>query len=220
MRNVFSELDFATAKAASQLARLTYDLREQRKSLLASCGVEHEEQLLVALRAGSAPEHPTYEQYLAACTLAQTHAQLRAELARMTGMAAGGASARATPRPDCAPPAADDSEGTLLQQLALQVELDFGEYLAAPVGQSLDAISVRFQNATHLEARFASADAYSLVWSNGAAETRLDTAPGPDRAAASHLHDASGKLLADPLTQPGRAPWDNLRAVILHLLRT
>lgn len=63
-----------------KLTHLTYDLRENRKLVLAQHDVRDEAELLSAIRAGTIPEHPGYEHYLAACILEETREEARSIL--------------------------------------------------------------------------------------------------------------------------------------------
>ena len=106
-------------------------------------------------------------------------------------------------------------------ELAQRVEEHFGGQLEAPVDVKLDALIVRLDNGTILEARIAAPDAYTIAWAWGEAELRIDTAPLHSDLATfpNHLHAADGKLRADPLTHCGDAPIDNLRRVIHAILQ-
>lgn len=72
MVNFFKDLDYETASEVEALTRLIYELRQNRRDLLDSCGVADEAALLEWIRAGGTDEHPAYEQYLAARILADT----------------------------------------------------------------------------------------------------------------------------------------------------
>lgn len=82
-----------------------------------------------------------------------------------------------------------------------------------------DALLVSLHNQVTIELRFADAREYSIGWRWGDAELRIDTAPlhGELATFPNHLHDSAARLRADPLTDPGRQPWDNVRAVIAAL---
>ena len=105
-------------------------------------------------------------------------------------------------------------------ELAQRVEEHFGGQLDAPVDVKLDALIVRLDNGTILEARIAAPDAYAIAWAWGEAELRIDTAPLHEGTGTfpNHLHAADGSLCADPLTRCGAEPWDNLAAVITAVL--
>lgn len=97
----------------------------------------------------------------------------------------------------------------------------FGEQLdgAPQIGQ--DALTLHFQNGLVLQARFASPEEYSIQWRFGDTEHRIDTAPlHPELSTfPHHVHDSQGKTYPDPLTIPGRSPWDNLQAVLDVILK-
>jgi hypothetical protein len=62
------------------LSRLLYDLREDRKLILAQYRASDEDTLLALIAAGEVGEHPAYDHYLAAKTLAHTREALREQL--------------------------------------------------------------------------------------------------------------------------------------------
>lgn len=66
-----------------RLTRLGYELRENRKRLLARYGVEDEAALLGRIRSGALAEHPAYEHYLSARVLEASRLSLRAQLAAL-----------------------------------------------------------------------------------------------------------------------------------------
>ncbi len=105
---------------------------------------------------------------------------------------------------------------TLHAALADEIVRRFGERLDGAPRLGQDALTLQFQSGLVLQARFASADEYSIKWRFGDAERRIDTAPlHPELSTfPHHLHDSQGKIRPDPLTIPGRSPWDNLRAVL------
>ena len=75
---------------------------------------------------------------------------------------------------------------------------------------------LRFGKTLEMEVRFAAEDAYSIRWVSGQDVLCIDTAPRRDlpKGTSSHLHDHRGRVVADPLTQPGAAPIENLSRVI------
>ncbi|WP_324781076.1 hypothetical protein [Thiobacillus sedimenti] len=81
MPEFFESIDFELATAIEELARLSYELRENRNAILAAHDVADEAALLARIEAGEADEHPTYEYYLAARILADTRDAARAALA-------------------------------------------------------------------------------------------------------------------------------------------
>lgn len=80
MQSYFEGLDHDDAELIESLSRVTYILRENRKSLLEQDGVEDEQALLGKIMAGEIPEHPAYEHYLSAHILAATRNAIRDEL--------------------------------------------------------------------------------------------------------------------------------------------
>lgn len=81
MKNIFDNLGYEEAGQLEQLTRLVYELRENRRNILATHHVSDEQSLLNAIVAGGIPEHPGYEHYLAARILAETREQARQLLA-------------------------------------------------------------------------------------------------------------------------------------------
>lgn len=105
---------------------------------------------------------------------------------------------------------------SLHPDLAATLAAERAEALATPPRLTQDALELELANGVLLTVRYAAADAYSLRWRCGigdaAAELGIDTAPlHPDLATRpNHLHLADGRVVADPLTCPDRAPEDNL----------
>jgi hypothetical protein len=96
----------------------------------------------------------------------------------------------------------------------------FQDALAEAVEQRQDALVVRLNNGVTLEVHYLAADAYSLRWTCGEIEFGIDTAPlHPDLATfPNHFHDATGRVVADPITRPDAVPEDNLCRLIRALL--
>lgn len=105
-------------------------------------------------------------------------------------------------------------------ELASAIEASFTDGLASPVEQKQDALIIRLENGVTLEVRYAAADAYSLRWAYGDAESGIDTAPLHHglETFPNHFHDAGGRIIADPITRPGALPEDNLQRLIRALL--
>ncbi|PMS17818.1 hypothetical protein C0Z18_18380 [Trinickia dabaoshanensis] len=80
MTDFFQHVPSEAAQQIDALSRLLYDLREDRKQILAAYGVEQEQALMARIASGEIEAHPAYERYLAAKTLAQTREALRAQL--------------------------------------------------------------------------------------------------------------------------------------------
>jgi len=104
--------------------------------------------------------------------------------------------------------------------LAEQVSARYGAKLAADPHLSQDALTLQFNDGLALELRFVSAGEYAIHWLWGDAELRIDTAPVHPGLATfpNHLHDHQGACRADPLTVPGRDPWENVERVLESVL--
>lgn len=199
MANFFEGMPPDTAIRLEQLSRLAFQAREYRNAILAPYGVADEAALLEHVREGKADEHPAWEHYLAARILTDTREAARAMIA-----------SRAEEPPSV----------PIHLQLAALVEEEFSASLAAAPEQTLDALVVRLAGDLVLTVHYASADAYSLRWRRGEREAGIDTAPVHSGLATrpNHFHAAGGEILADPLTNPSRAPAENLRTLIRALL--
>ena len=105
-------------------------------------------------------------------------------------------------------------------ELGAAIEASFADDLASPVEQKQDALIIRLKNGVTLNVRYAAADAYSLRWAYGDAESGIDTAPLHRGLATfpNHFHDAGGHVVADPITRPDNPPEDNLNRLIRALL--
>lgn len=79
--NFFENLPHEEALEVEQLSRLVYELREHRKSVLALSGAADAPALLEHIARTGVPEHPAYEQYLAARILGDLHDTAREALA-------------------------------------------------------------------------------------------------------------------------------------------
>ena len=64
----------------NRLTNLLHDLRDSHAALLARHGAGDEDTLLAMIRAGAAGEHPAYEDYLGARTIAALRETIRADL--------------------------------------------------------------------------------------------------------------------------------------------
>lgn len=97
---------------------------------------------------------------------------------------------------------------------------EFGERLTAPPRETLDALEAQFDTGLVLQIRYPDPDEYSLRWQYDERTLGIDTAPlhsGLD-SFPNHLHDREGRVVADPLTRPGRPAWENLQPLIARLL--
>lgn len=80
MEDFFRNIPFEQAEQMNELARLTFELRENRKQLLARHGAEDEGALKETILSGALPEHPTYEDYLGAKILGEAREAIRQDL--------------------------------------------------------------------------------------------------------------------------------------------
>lgn len=81
MSTFFDRLAPQSALDIDNLSRLVYELRENRKRILDTCGVGDEAALLDGISSGTIPEHPGYEAWLGASELARSHEAARQLLA-------------------------------------------------------------------------------------------------------------------------------------------
>ncbi|WP_159876881.1 MULTISPECIES: hypothetical protein [Aquitalea] len=85
MTQFYDQLPLDTAQQIEPLSWLSYQLRENRKALLAHYGVNNAQELLARIESGALDEHPAYEHYLSLFILEQqrdaTREQLRLVLA-------------------------------------------------------------------------------------------------------------------------------------------
>lgn len=87
MDNFYSNIPADQAQEIEQCARLMYELRGARDTLLAQLGAADAPQALACIVRGEMPEHPSYEQYLSARILDTLHAEVRADLAERVKIA-------------------------------------------------------------------------------------------------------------------------------------
>ena len=104
-------------------------------------------------------------------------------------------------------------------ELRERIEEAYGDSLDGEVRLTQDALLVLFDGGLAVELRYLDPREYSLQWAWGDAELRIDTAPlhGGLPTYPNHLHDADGRLRADPVTVPGRDPWKNVQALLDRL---
>lgn len=104
-------------------------------------------------------------------------------------------------------------------ELGQSVELAFQDALDG-LEHRQDILIIHLRNGVTLEVRYAAADAYSLRWRYGDAESGIDTAPLHPGLATfpHHFHDAGGRVVADPITRPDASPQDNLHRLIHALI--
>ncbi len=99
------------------------------------------------------------------------------------------------------------------------IDVQFAQAITEPTERCRDALLVRLGNGAIVELRIANAEEYAITWRWGDAELRIDTAPLHPQLSTypNHLH-REDQLLPDPLTHPGRDPWENVSSVITAIL--
>ena len=80
MADFYEDIPVEQADQIEAISRLRYELRENHAALLKKYSVEDIQQLKQGIEQGTIPEHPAYEDYLAAAITAQTQEILREEL--------------------------------------------------------------------------------------------------------------------------------------------
>lgn len=105
-------------------------------------------------------------------------------------------------------------------ELSNAITSNYGEHLLETPQVSHDAILVRFSSGLSLECRFANQDEYSVAWQWQDKVFRIDTAPVHSELNTfpNHMHLPDGTTIADPLTEPGRLPWDNLDTILKKVI--
>jgi len=76
----YDNLSAEDVDTLNRLTQLLHELRDSCTALLARHGAEDEEALLAMIRAGEAGEHPAYEDYLGARSIAMLRETIRADL--------------------------------------------------------------------------------------------------------------------------------------------
>ncbi len=89
MSNYFDKLPLQAADELEQLSRLQYELRESHKALLHPYDVADEALLLEKIRTRELNEHPAYEHYLGARTIAVLHGEVRSQLKHLLNILGG-----------------------------------------------------------------------------------------------------------------------------------
>lgn len=185
-------------------ARTAYLLRESRKEILRRYAVESEAALLDKIRHGMVAEHPGYEHYLSALILEQMRVQVQAEMIALE----------------------KDDLGTLpaiSQHVILKQKLErhYAKRMTEAPRLAQDALILAFDTGMLMELRYYSDDEYSVNWSWGERDLRLDTAPvHMDQAGfPRHVHGAGGGLRPDTVTQAGAGCWENFSRLLTLLLK-
>lgn len=106
-------------------------------------------------------------------------------------------------------------------ELKTRIEAQYANQLDGEIQLKQDALLALFDSGLALELRYLNPNEYSIQWSWGDAELRIDTAPLHKELSTfpNHFHDAEAILHPDTLTVPGKMPWDNVRQLIDRLLQ-
>jgi len=80
MTSFFHNTPSEAVRQIDDLSSLSYEMREDRKRILAQYDAADETALLAAIVAGEVAEHPAYEHYLVAKLLGETREALREQL--------------------------------------------------------------------------------------------------------------------------------------------
>lgn len=106
-------------------------------------------------------------------------------------------------------------------ELKEHIKSHFSDQLEGEPTLRQDALQIQFDTGLLMELRYLNRDEYSLKWLWGDAELRIDTAPlhADLSTYPNHFHDADANLRPDPVTVPGREPWDNVRELIGRVLQ-
>lgn len=206
MNEMTDDMDSGMDPAAMQslYAKALYRLRESRKALLNQYGVRDEAQLLEKIRAGEVNEHLAYEHYLSALIMEQGRLQLREEVLVRFG----------------SKPADEVPAISVHMMLQERLEETYATRLTEPVRLAQDALLLSFDTGLMMEVRYFNKDEFSLHWSWGEAELRLDTAPVHDacKGFPRHLHRDDGTIVEDPLGIEAEDPWDGFAELLEVLL--
>lgn len=199
-------MDSENAEALQELyAKTAYMLRESRKEILKQYAVECETDLLEKIKNSEVNEHPAYDHYLSALILDQTRMQVRAEMLMQFGE---------TPAGFVAPVAC-------LHLIFKEIlEEHYADRMVEPVRLAQDALTLSFDTGLMMEVRYFSDEAYSINWSWGDAELRMDTAPMHANCASFplHVHDENGIVRSAPGAIPGLDGWRSFSGLLDTLL--
>lgn len=185
-------------------AETNYRLRESRKAVLQRYAVQSEAGLLAQIEQACVAEHPAYELYLSALILEQTRMQIRAEMVSQLD------------------PANEVDLPSISVHLGLreQLQTHYEARLLEPVQLAQDALMLSFDTGLKVEVRYFSRQEYSIGWSWGDSELRIDTASAHRDCTTQphHLHREDGTLAPDSATLPGTDCWLNLSGLLERLL--
>jgi hypothetical protein len=197
--------DISPEALQALFSETNYQLRESRKAVLQRYAVGSEAEMLTKIRQGSIAEHPAYELYLSALILEQTRMQIRAEMLAQLAHA-----------PEAEIPCISVHWG-----LKEKLQSHYVSRLAEPVELAQDALMLSFDTGLRVEARYFSAQEYSIMWRWRGAELRIDTAPiHPDhKTFPRHLHSADGMVGPDAATSQDSDCWLNLSGLLNLLLQ-
>ncbi|MGV8894196.1 MAG: hypothetical protein ACOH2K_14890 [Burkholderiaceae bacterium] len=186
-------------------AKTAYMLRESRKEVLRQYAVDSEAVLLEKIKNGELSEHPAYEHYLSALILDQTRMQVRAEMMEQFGDAL-----------------TVQAEPAMCMHLIFKENLEehYAERMVESVRMAQDALTLSFDTGLMMEVRYFSNEEYSVNWSWGDAELRMDTAPVHASCTDSplHVHDENGIVRAGPMADYGLDDWRNFSSMLDVLL--
>jgi hypothetical protein len=210
MDDFFRNVPVDEAADIEMMARLVYELRENRAAILNSLGVSDEAELLAGIASGSLAKHPTYESYLSARIVGETREALRRQLA----------SYQSSSKVSYADEAKRETLVLSPGDIKAWLEANFPADIDGEIVAARDAVLFKLANGVVVEMRVLSSHAYAFAWLWGEATCRVDTAPSPDRADSetSHFHDADGQCHPDPVTVAGDPPLENIHRLIKALL--
>lgn len=199
-------MDPENAEALQELyAKTAFKLRESRKEVLRQYAAECEVDLLEKIKNRDVSEHPAYDHYLSALILEQTRLQVRAEMILQFGDTPAGFVAPAV---------------CLHLILKEMLEEHYAQRMVEPVRLAQDALTLSFDTDLMMEVRYFSDEEYSINWSWGDAELRIDTAPIHVNCAIFplHVHDENGAVRPGPSAIPGLDSWHNFSRLLDILL--
>jgi hypothetical protein len=196
-------MESMSAEALQALyAKTVYVLRESRKETLRRYGVDSEAALLARIRNGEVDEHPAYDHYLSALIFEQTRMQMRSEMMEQF---------------NGAPAVADVCMHLIFKD---KLERLYAQRMTEPVRLAQDAIMLSFDTGLMMEVRYVSSAEFSLNWSWGEAELRIDTAPVHAGGATFpvHVHDENGRVRASPVAWTDPDGWQDFSGLLEVLL--